>query len=47
LTRRSARAVVASAPMADAKRLVTVRFTDWGAVVEDHARGITAGRNDD
>lgn len=47
IDQRSARAVVASAPMADAKRLVTVRFTDWGAVVEDHARGITAGRNDD
>ena len=47
IDQRSARAVVARAPMADAKRLVTVRFTGHGAVVEDDAGGITAGRNDD
>lgn len=47
IARRSVRAVVARAPAADAKRRVTVRFTDWGAVVEDYAGGITAGRNDD
>ena len=47
IARRSVRAVVARAPAADAKRLVTVRFTGHGAVMENHAGGITAGRNDD